>query len=386
MKTPLNYLFQSECADDVISFLRSRGQQAHIIAPQWVQQHVRKSASAVAPELSASWSSEVGVESGPPEKRCNVIVVAEDAVKEQAITESLRAHKGVKIYGLFRDVVPALLCGANGMAVGKSTRNLKRYVLFCVPRSGSRYLAAVLGNQGLGSPREHLREPLANIISQGKLDFAPAISALERYGQRNNIFGTKLISTFLIKASHNRFSELTANVNWMIGRGYRAVHLQRPLNDTVVSSYIAFLMRKWHFFGELNESSRAKLDGLAFDGGGAWEEYIRFRAEHIVVASVARRTNMLSINYSEIQANVDEVVARIRGHIGIGEENLQGGSMPIPVATRPESRTYGVFAERLAEVLEQRRNELDARTVNKIRALTALDKPAAERLIAESTS
>jgi len=384
VKSALNYLFQSENADDIIAFLRSRGERAHIISPDWVQQLVLRQTPSSPAELSATWSNEAIAGSDVSDKKLNYIVVAEDAAEERAIAATLQDRRGIKVYGLFRHVLPALLCGANGMAGGRSTRGIVRYALLCIPRSGSRYLAAVLGNRGVGAPREHIREPFANVIVHGKLGFAPAIAALEKFGQRNQIFGTKLISTFLIKASHGRMSEITANLGWMVDRGYRFMRLERPLTEAVVSSYIAFLMRKWHFFQELDEASRARLDGLAFDEGAAWEEYIRFRAEHIVIHSVAGLCDVPAIRYSDIQTHIDDVVERVCGHLQVDAHNLEHGSAPIPLATRSASLTYATFSERLRELLENRRNDLDGRTINKVRALTALNSRMAERLVADA--
>ncbi len=285
MKSTLRNLFSSENAGEVVAFLRGRGSHAHIIAPEWVRERVLMSGAAA--ETQASWSEDVEHARGLGGEKTNCIVVAEDASIEQNLVNAVKKRPEIRAFGLFRHVFPALLCGANGMAAGLPVDDLRHYALICVPRSGSRYLAAVLSNRGVGTPREHLRAPFAQLIAQGGLGFASGMTALERFGQRNGIFGTKLISTFLIMASHRRLTELTGNIAWMADRGYRFIRLERPLAETVVSSYIAFLMSRWHFFGELDEASRAKLDSLVFNGGAALDEYIRFRAEQIIVDAIA---------------------------------------------------------------------------------------------------
>jgi len=382
LKSALQNLLTSENENDVLAFFRSRGPRAHIVAPEWVRERVvAAGADADAEGLLASWSQSADE---APEGKSNFFVVTRDAMAEQVITNLLGAHKGARTYGLYHHVFPAILCGMNGTAAGLSVRHITRYALLCIPRSGSRYLAAVLSNRGIGAPKEHIREPLANIITEGKLGFAPAITALERFGQRNGIFGTKLISTFLIKASNRRMAEIEANVRWMVNRGYRFVHLERPLNETVVSSYIAFLMKKWHFFGELDEASRARLDNLVFESGAAWEEYLRFHAEQIVVSSLAAANGIPTIRYSEIESGIDEVVGRICSLIGVDQEKLEAGSARIPLATRFESPTYGRFAEQLEQVLHDERDELQPRLVRKLRAMTSLGVRQAERLIEET--
>ncbi len=375
MKAALRYLLNSECADDIVAFLRSRGGHAHIVAPEWLRQKVFGGAGI---ESAASWSALIDAEI-PPGKS-NVIVIADDADQEQALVSRLGA--GVKVYGFYAHVFPALLCKVNGMAAGKSTRGLKRYAMLCIPRSGSRYLASMLAMRGVGVPREHLREPLARVIAEAGLDFGAAIAALERFGQLNHIFGTKLISTFLVKASRGDWTRLDANMEWMAERGYRFFHLDRPLSETVVSSYIAFLMRTWHYFDEMDEATRAKLDSLEFEEGAAWDEFIRFRAENTLVRTLARKHNMPSIAYAEIETNVDGVIARVCRDLDIDPDTLAAGpSGPTLVPTRVHSPTYANFAERLGALLERRRGDADGRTVDKIRAIAHVSREEAEKLL-----
>jgi LPS sulfotransferase NodH len=375
LETVLNYLFKSECAEDIKAFLLSRGRRAHIIAPDWLRQQIIGAKSRAA-EGAAIWSSDGADIDGTQ----NVIVAAENLEDERALLASASGREGVRTYGLFGHVLPALLCKANGMAAGGPTKNLTRYALLCIPRSGSRYLAAVLANRGIGAPREHLREPLARVIARAGLGFDSAVTSLERFGQANKIFGTKLISTFLIKASRGRWSDVENNIGWMIDRGYHFFHLERPLNETVVSSYIAFLMRTWHFFDEMDEATRAKLDSLEFEEGAAWEEFIRFRAENAIVRHLAKKHGMPSIVYSEIENDIDAAVERVCTRLALDGSRLEPGPGAAMVPTRIASPTYAAFAESLGAVLERRRDEIEERTVKKLCALTGLRQNQAEGL------
>jgi len=377
-------LLASETKGDIIKFLGDRGPLAHIIAPRWVKDLVSSGISANSPERPAQWSHELPAGIASAESKVNFIVAAEDAVQERGFVAALRAQRKTRVFGIFQHVLPAILSGANGLATGQSVAGINRYALLCVPRSGSRYLAAVLSNRGMGAPREHIREPLACVITQGKLGFAAAMTALERFGQRNGIFGTKLISTFLIKSSNRRMPELNANVAWMIDRGYQFFRLERPLAETATSSYIAFLMSRWHFFGEFDEASRAKLDGLSFESSAAFEEYVRFRAEQIIVDAVARQHGIPTIAYSQIEQDIDGVVGRICAAVGGTPQALTGGAVRLPIPTRSESPTYTRFARNLAEVLAERQQDILPRTVRKLRNLTGLDKAAATRIIEEA--
>ena len=194
----------------------------------------------------------------------------------------------------------------------------------------------MLSNAGLGAPQEHIRKPLASIITAGKFGFAPAVQALERFGQRNSIFGTKLISTFLFHACREDLSELNANIAWMTRRGYQFIYLTRPLNEIVVLSYIAYRMDKWHFFGEIDDTLRARLDALAFDDHAVWEEYIRYRAHRFIADHIAVLHNMQLFAYSDVQRNVGGIITYLCNRLQVDAGSLKSRFTPIPTVARTE--------------------------------------------------
>lgn len=383
MKSALAFLLGSENSREVLEFLGTRGQRAHIVAPAWVKDRVASGYPVSDPDQAATWSIVGEPLPDLPAEKVNVVVVAEDAQQEQVAIAALGPKRGRKTFGLFSHVVPALLCSANGMATGRPLRSLTRYAVICVPRSGSRYLSAILSNRGIGVPREHIREPLARIIAEGRLGFAAAVEALEKFGHANEIFGTKLISTFLIHASGARMSGIEANISWMLKRDYRFVRLQRPVNETVISSYIAYKMRTWHFFGDMDEGARSKLDTLEFEEGAAWDEYIRLRAEKVVIDAIGASLNAPVYTYADIEADAERVVDDLCRHIGVDASGLKPGSVRVPVATRTESPTYSRFAERLLELLDKRSADIEPFTATRLRRMTALSFEAAEKLVGQ---
>lgn len=383
MGSALKFLFESEASDRISRFLRSRGPRARIIAPVWVRERVMAEAPPEEPEQQASWSETPGMPAPQTDGIWNYIVLARDAERERILLEELELHKGVKVYGLFRDVLPALLCGANSLPRGRALKDVKRYAILCLPRSGSRYLASMLNRHGLGTPLEHLREPLAAVIVEGKFGFGTAFEALERFGQRNGIFGTKLISTFLIKASKGRLSELEDNIDCLASRGYQFVHLDRPLTEAMISSYIAARLNKWHFFEDIDDATRNHLDGMAFDETAAWNEYIRFRAQKFVVGHIVRKFGFLTFSYEEVQSDVGRIVDHVCRSLEVETTNLQSGSASVPVPTRHELRTYETFTGALAELLDRRSRDIAPYTIGQIRSLVGIDQKAAERIAGE---
>lgn len=383
MRSALNFLFASEVADRINKFLRTRGQRTRIVAPAWVREHFATDASETANQASrALWTEEVGVPAPKNDGIWNYIVIAEDAKRERALIEELSNYKGIKVYGLFADVLPALLCGTNGFARAASNQDIKRYAVLCVPRSGSRYLISVLNRHGLGLPVEHLREPLAVAITDGKLGFRNAIGGLERFGQRNGIFGTKLISTFLIRACNGSLSRMENNIGWMTERGYHFVHLDRPLNESVISNYIATRLQKWHFFEQMDDTTKDFLDKLEFDKDAAWNEYIRFRAQKLAIAHLAAKFAMPGFSYDTIRNSVDELVSSVCERLGVDPAELEAGSASVPVSTRTESGTYDNLSGALANLLDDRREEIMPSTIRMLRNLVDADETTAERLIA----
>jgi LPS sulfotransferase NodH len=310
----------------------------------------------------------------------NIFVVTDDAAQERTALAALSARKGVRTFGLFTDVLPALLCGVRNPGKGQRIRNLKRYAVLCIPRSGSGYLATMLTRSGLGTPLEHLRDPLAAAIVPGKLGFGTAIESLERYSHHNMIFGTKLISTFLIKASGGNLKTLRSNVAWMVDRGYQFVHLDRPLNDAVISSYIAFRMNKWHYFGQMDATTRTSMENLAFEERAVWDEYIRFRAQQAVTDHLRDSFGFPSFPYSTIEQSVETIIDSVCQHLDIDPKALEPGVANVPVATRAESPIYATFAADLERLLDRRRGEILQNTVRTLSALVDIGPEAAKGL------
>jgi LPS sulfotransferase NodH len=380
LSSALGLLFESEAADRVIKFLRGRGERVCIVAPSWVRDRVTVGVPPDGAGPRATWSETAVSPVATAGGVWNCIVIAEDAALERTALATLSLGKDAKAYGLFTDVLPGVLCGIKNLGQKRPVRHLKRYAVLCLPRSGSRYVATTLARRGMGAPQEHIREPLAAVITEGKLGFKSAIAGLEHFGQRNEIFGTKLISTFLIKACRGSLGEIEANIGWMVDRGYQFVHLDRPLRDAVVSSYIASRLNQWHFFGEMNEQTRNVLNDLEFDGQSVWNEYIRFRAQKAITDHLVRRFVFPSFHYSTVEHSVDTIVASICGRLKVDPEELEPGAAPVPVATRTESPTYTVFAGALDQLLRERKEDITKSTIRTLRNLAGIDRETAEQL------
>ena len=385
MDDALKFLFESEVADRILKFLRTRGEKARIIAPAWVWQRVTSNIPPGQPSPLASWAEDIGTPDPNADGFWNYVTIAENVERERAIAARVAVRGQLKIHGLFSHVLPALLCNVNGFARGRGVKELKRYALVCVPRSGSRFFASMLDRRGLGAPLEHLREPLAAAITKGGLGFGPAVEALERFGQRNSIFGTKLISSFLINASRKNLHELETNVRWMISRGYRFFYIVRPLNEMVISSYIATRLEQWHFFGQVDDAARNKLNELVFARGAVWDEYIRFRAQKAIIDHIAQKFGFTSISYCDVQSKVDTAVDCVCKQMEIDPRNLGPGKASIPTTIREQSRTYQTFTMSLEQMLEERNPKIMPGTVQQLQILAGIEPSVAAQIATGST-
>jgi LPS sulfotransferase NodH len=383
LESALKGLFDSEISDRLTVFLRNRGERARIVAPRWVRLRVLSGAQPRS-ATRAAWAEDPAEPGFQGQTSCNFIIMAEDAAQERSAIKSLVRRPGCRVFGFFQHVVPALICHVDGLAQPASTDNLKRYALLCVPRSGSRYLAATLWKAGVGAPLEHLREPLATIATQGGLGFASSIKSVESYGQANGIFGTKLVSTFLLDAASSRISILEKNVEWLAKRGYCFLHLERPLIESVVSSYIAVHLKKWHFFAPLDDKERERLEGAPFSENQIWGEYVRFTADKAIMHRLAKKHGIRTFPYDEVCNRTEQIVDWLCSQLSIDLSKLKRvASVQIPVATRTQSGMYEEFTGRLKELLHRRRDELDAEVLGRIAERTGLQRSAARKLLRE---
>jgi LPS sulfotransferase NodH len=357
--------------------------RARIVAPPWLHERVNGGPVRPEPGNGPVWVADPAdpvLRIGGPH---NFIVFAGDAPTERAVARQLPVGGGSKVYGLFGHIMPALLCHVDGLAPARPIPTLRRYAIICLPRSGSRYLAAKLGAVGIGSPLEHLREPLATAITRGRLGFAASIKALEQFGQANEIFGTKLVSTFFIDASENRMAKLVKNTEWLAERGYRFVYLERSLEDAVISSYIAFQMRTWHFFGAVGDETRQKFDALQFDENAIWNEYVRFLGDKVIVDHLARRFGMKSFTYETVRDSIDGITDWLCDQLRVDRNRLKPAAAQIPIPTRSETPIYARFTDSLAVLLQSRSAYLGPRTLKRLCERTGLKRPGALKLLEE---
>ncbi|MGF1494313.1 MAG: Stf0 family sulfotransferase [Microcoleaceae cyanobacterium] len=139
------------------------------------------------------------------------------------------------------------------------------YAIVTTPRSGSTFLCDLLQKSGLaGYPAEHLRRPVEVLSKYCQFDYIRYVKVLmARQTTPNKVFGTKLISHFLI-----RYLEAGLEFDSFFQDFFqKVIYLQR--RDKVAQSVSLFLAKKtgiWHIFNdEMQELYNTRVDQIELE-------------------------------------------------------------------------------------------------------------------------
>jgi hypothetical protein len=172
------------------------------------------------------------------------------------------------------------------------------------------------------------------------------------------------------------------NIGWMSDRGYKFIFLDRPLNESVISNYIASRLKKWHFFEQMDDTTKDVLDNMEFDREAAWNEYVRFRAQKLTLAHLASKFSIPGFEYETVQNSVERIVSSICECLDVDPSGLAAGSASIPVPTRSESHTYDQLSRSLDGLLSDKGDEIVPATIKMLGKLVRADKATAESIAA----
>jgi LPS sulfotransferase NodH len=180
------------------------------------------------------------------------------------------------------DLVLRLACGKRKLNEWQSLPELS-YCILCTPRSGSTLLANLLTQSGLGHPLEHIRLPVVALINSGGYTFEAVMETLRRIATRNGVFGTKLISEFMLKIFGYGGAPLLGD--FLAERGFKVVRLHRNLCEQVVSWYSTSLTKVWHLRGQ----AEIKGVNIPYDFQALSQLHDRFTKEEKFVEKVLAR-------------------------------------------------------------------------------------------------
>lgn len=118
---------------------------------------------------------------------------------EERLLTRLAGKVGRPVWGFYKDVYGAANAGpVLAERTFANREDIDAYAIACTARSGSTYVCELLARNGGAKPKEHLRPPVIDMLASapdGKRQ-AAFIDAVVLHGQKNGVFGTKLIEHF----------------------------------------------------------------------------------------------------------------------------------------------------------------------------------------------
>ncbi|HEX4159594.1 MAG TPA: Stf0 family sulfotransferase [Rhizomicrobium sp.] len=288
----------------IVPFLAERSRRAHIVAPREIIEAV----TAHNPEFRFTYSHDWRGITGAPDS----IFVFDDA---DGYPSSLlrRRYPGKNTYVINFDIALRLACKEHKLKLWKPEPEY-RYCLITTPRTGSTLLANLLSQLGVGNPTEHVRAPLVHIIKHGGYGFEKVLENLARIASRNEVFGTKFISTFLQYIFGDDGMEGLGE--YLNAKEYKVVFLKRDLCDQAVSSYFAARTNVWHLFDKNKFSAKGDIP---YDFSSINEIYQRFRKEERLVDQIAAAIpphRQITILYEDLDTDSLATAGHVKTFVG----------------------------------------------------------------------
>lgn len=378
-QSSVEYILRQEDGSRLIAWFAALGPDTMVLAPHFIRQSVL----AQAPGCAAAWCSGLPAAADLPADVCNIVVVAEFADAETRAEAMYRSAGNLSVYGFYKHVIPAINADADPMSLGQRRPPDKRYALFCVPRSGSTYLCAVLTNAGLGVPAEHLRTSADHAIGRAGLAFDEWLDAVELYGNADGIFGTKIIPHHIFPASGRNYARLNSYVEKLVARGYVLFFLRRNLVDCIVSSLVALAARRWHVFSEEARSRLAdSIDLAAIDDLLLQRQITHSVADLLILRSVVQRQNAIEFDYDAVTTQPARAVAQVREALCLGgTDRTESARALVPVRTSGAISAYGAIERAIYDRVARERDQLASIALRRIMMKTGLNAADIRRFV-----
>lgn len=226
----------------------------------------------------------------------SIIIVAsiadENSLYEKLVTIT---PKGANVFRLWRDlfvIKTAMLYTKKQVSADElfqhapptdnsELKEIRSYAVLCTPRTGSTMLVDMLRQLDvLGFPREHLRDGVLSLVEHTDFDFEHWMAAvLKSQVSKNGVFGTKIISHFLLRAI-----ELNGIKSIQIPELQftpKIIRLRR--RDLIAHALSTYLSQKSQVFFESDQKKRDLranyLDGLKYDFDSLYKVYKGIRRQ-----------------------------------------------------------------------------------------------------------
>lgn len=278
--------------------------------------------------------------------RNTIIVIS--ARRERAMLAELEASPesaGQRvILGYLRDVLPFIQARSNMLnqfrprtwdpswitrarqSAAETTSLVPSYCIVCTPRSGSHYLCDLLASSGIGTPKEHTKQPLRTLARHARntsFSISDWHTTMRAFAADKGIFGTKIVSHDLISISRY--------VPSFLGLFDRVVYLYR--RDKVLQALSLSRARHqgiWHIRNETTTS----YEPLEYDYRRVMNGYRQLLKQEAELTKIIKASGrpVLVVEYESVVRDPRKAVTtiaeflgcRIRGTPKSGEQMIRG--------------------------------------------------------------
>jgi LPS sulfotransferase NodH len=205
------------------------------------------------------------------------------------------------------------------------------YAVVCTPRSGSTFLCDLISQNIGGKAIEHLRDPLLYLLKHREtlnIDFSLFIEKLLVFCSVNGVFGTKLISHFLLDlVNFLEDDELSLIIDYFNMRGLKVVYLYREDKYAqTVSKYLASRSKKWHVISSNDISDyQNSVKEIDYDFNTLKKIYDNFIEEESKLESFLQsRSNfeVLKVSYECLVEDTARYVKLVTDFLGVKPKDL----------------------------------------------------------------
>lgn len=255
----------------------------------------------------------------------HLYLVADEA-GEGARLKALRAdYPNLHFKGLAEHLFPALVARLPKSVFGPVEQGLTCTdftLIFATPRSGSSYLADVVGDCGLGNPREHLRNSVIDALQSDyrfnrPLAFRNFINLITEDGRASS----KIIGHFLSRFLTGGAQDLALLRKLGEGMTIRVIILDRA--DKVGQAVSAFLAARrgiWHVRSDADAEKLVQVNSSAYGFNRLLARYTAFREQSAILAMVRDVfPQALELEYGRdiAEATPGALAARLREAFGL---------------------------------------------------------------------
>ena len=295
----------------LVNFLSSRGVRACIITPYNLPNE----------KASPDYLFKLVKDYKGQRLNCSNVFVHHPKDEKHIVKTISQKQSKLNVYSIQTDIIPMLLANLKTPKDLNQAKESKhpstKYVIFSTPRSGSTWLCNLLQQVGLGRPKEHLRYPIVYMWQNKTFRPAAFMNTLLHCGQHNGVFGTKIISHFLITA----FPNLTAQqllLHWLKRADFKFIYLERQ--DKVaqaISVYFAKNLERWHIRQNVDQST--SISKLPYNHTEILKYYNDLIREEEILKQLFNKfsQSVLNVIYEELNTGFNQQFERITNYLGI---------------------------------------------------------------------